>query len=162
MDKLYTKIEKQSTLKEFLEKFFSHPKVYTKYITGHATYYDEECTRMHCHQGRYRSFDDLLILVNTYYDNITPEELIHNISILRIYHEGIEYSIYCGTCGDIQRIKMLFLPSGMHISFNGIKYQSKYSWKELFAMINIYCESDYLKYRENYYKNLEKSKNEEI
>lgn len=146
--KLYVKFGKQETVRLFLEKFFSCHQPYDDYVRGTATYDDEECTKLHCPEGKLRSFDDIFDLVNTYYDNISVKELIHTLATLDVKRNGNELFMHTGTCSGIRRIRMLYVPKQtIPPDMYTDKYDSKYSWKELFSMIGITSREKLIEYK---------------
>lgn len=146
--KLYVTFGKQETVRLFLEKFFSCHQPYEDYIRGTETYYDEKCTKLHCPEGKLRSFDDIFDLVNTYYDNISVKELIHTLATLDVKRNGNELFMHTGTCGSIRRIRMLYVPKGLlPQDISKEKYDSKYSWKELFNMIGVTNKKKLIEYK---------------
>lgn len=139
---IYTKFGKQRTIKQFITLLFSN--IHIQEYKGVETYFDPECNKVQCKSNKYRSFDDVLECVNTYYKNITPKKLM---SILCKMHINNNY-FYTMYCGDIQKPVMLFYNNGQYN--NSIKkYNSKYSWNELYNMINIHSQADLINYRNN-------------
>jgi len=154
--KLYVKHGRQRTIREFVKLFFERYSVVAKYYYGVATYNDEECTQVHCHNRKLRSFDDLLIVVNTYYKNVTAKKLIDILVTLDLKVDGEPLYLHCGTCSGIMRIRMCYCietqtPSCSNYTDNN-KYNSIYSWKELLEMLNIKSKEEYLAYNKKYRK----------
>lgn len=146
--KLYVKFGKQETIRLFLEKFFSYHQPYEKYVRGTSTFYDEECTKPHCSEGKLRSFDDIFDLVNTYYDNISVKEVIHILATLDIKRNNIELFMHTVTCGSIRRITMIYVPKfTIYFDTSKVKYDSKYSWKELYEIIGITSKEELIEYK---------------
>lgn len=63
------------------------------------TFHDDTFKQEQCHVAR-RSFSDLHIIANTYFDNITPKDLVLALKQLCNQNDGV----YCGFCGNINRI----------------------------------------------------------
>jgi len=156
--KLYVNFENPGTLKEFLEKFFSHKNNNEPYLRGVATYLDKECNYQQCGDGKLRSFDDVFDLVNTYFEDITPKELIHTLLLLDLERGDKKLYLHTGTCSSIQRIRMLYVPvntisnPSRNNSYMYTKYDSKYSWGELFDMVNVNTTEDIINYKSKIYE----------
>lgn len=67
MGKIYCEIEKKETLEEFLKEFF---------ILTPKTWYDEARTNIQCDENKIRSFEDLLDIVNTVYEDSVSEMML--------------------------------------------------------------------------------------
>lgn len=130
---IYVKFGRQSTLKKFLTLLFSSNKVYT-YLTCVETFSDEECTIRQCAESKYRSIEDLLEIVNTYYPTITIERLCKVLFSLKLNNSGGQtVTIHTLSCDHIDKTTLLFTPySSINHSTN--KRKSKWSGKELFEM----------------------------
>jgi len=128
--KIYTKIGKQHSIKKFLTLFFSEYK--GNYLTNVETYSDIDCKDIQCSAKRYRSFDDMLLIVNTYYKNVSAEKLINILYNLNIKDKRV-HVIYCN---NINKVTLLFNNSYPTISNSDTnKGIGKYSQKELSEMI---------------------------
>lgn len=135
---LYTQFGKQSTINDFILKFFSH--MHGNELKGLATYFDANCTSIHCQPNRYRSFDDFYELVNTYYPGTTPEKLMHELLVADVRGtNGQDYFLFMSNCSTIDRIRMHYSPeSSLSYGYvSGNKYNSKWSWPELLEMIGL-------------------------
>lgn len=89
LKKIYCRIGPKDgeTLKDFLKSKFSASRGFFQ-----NTFYDKECIRQQCHSGR-RSFGDLLIISQTYYEDTTEEDLAE--IIFDLICEGFLYITYC-------------------------------------------------------------------
>ncbi len=76
---IYLKIDKPNTIQELLLQLFS---CYGYYNTGAETYFDEACTQIQCESNKWRSFDDIFEIVNTYFPNTEEKEIMHELLIL--------------------------------------------------------------------------------
>lgn len=145
MDKIYVNFKDFNTVPEFLKKLLS----FGSSSRGVKTYFDEECTLVQCKSNRTRSFDDIFILVNTYF-TISEEDLLKELLVL---HLG-KKNPYMYTCSDIGKDVICYLKdisvwSGL-FTFSG--YKSTYTWKELLPKIGIFSVKEleaYLKEKED-------------
>lgn len=149
---LYVKFaqqERPKTVRQFIRKYYSnHVDPYL--AKGHDTYFDPECKRIHCTR-MYRSFDDLLDLVNTYYPSIKPLKLMHYLLTTKIPLQGINRFAkpHLGTCNGMGRIR--FIPYNQH-SLDGFKTRmpnSKYTWEELLTPLGITNHAEFEAYIQN-------------
>ena len=107
------KREKNETLYQFLEPLFKLNKTYSNGCFLVNTYKNKECTTIQCYLGNHRSFDEIVIICQTYYKNVTPrfvaktlEKFILNYPKLKlgfvpcgtankwIFHGGAEWGNY--------------------------------------------------------------------
>lgn len=151
---LYVKFAKEKrprTVKQFLIEYYSLRKdPYLAY--GGDTYSNIECTIHHCGRS-YRSFDDLLDLVNTYYPSIKPKKLMHYLLTVKIKSsdkaEGF-YWPHLATCSGMGRIRYIPYYQKWYDQ-NQINLRmgnSRYTWKELLAMLGITNEKEFFEYIE--------------
>ena len=70
--------KKCETLEVLLKALYSH--------NGYSveTYYDKEFESIQCRNGSRRSFEDLLAIANTYFNNVSEEELMENLIKIKI------------------------------------------------------------------------------
>ena len=145
-NKLYVTFNSPPTVKEFLEQFYSRPCM--SRVHGVATYLDKSCTVIQCQPAKYRSLDDLFILVKTYYPTCTLEELVNLLFTVKLCsNEFGQYVGFCpGACPDIDNIRVIF--NSYNKPFDFIKdidqYASAYSWETLLNMADI----DQIKYEQ--------------
>jgi hypothetical protein len=168
---------KPRSVSRFLDIFFiAAPELRSTYrLRTSATYSDSKCTLLHCTEGRMRSYDDLYLLVKTYYPKIAHKRLIR-ILLTKIYSyeilvdvsKGIKVPYYTPAslynCSTMRRIRLTY--SGARNTAEGTipiwggpmdKYDSKYSWEDLFKLANIPCSNtteytDYIKKYMNKHK----------
>lgn len=156
---IYVNFEKTETLKEFLKKLFSFFSVGLGAITTDRTYLDKELTVIQCYANRRRSFDDLLEIVNTYFPEVTPKELIHEL-IVFVPENYQDFEPRLGDCSGIERIRITYHRGALKINpFIAEKFKSKYSWRELLNMLDINTYEEYVEYVK---KNREVVKLEEV
>lgn len=142
--KIYVNFEAPPTIGEFLKKFFSIN--YGIILTQKAveTYHDKECSVVQCYENKYRSFDNMLDIINTYYPDTTPKQLIHELLVADVRDcKGRPLAFHMGSCEDIQRIRICYYWEHVGESpFEQSKYKSKWSWEELLNMLEIYNTND--------------------
>ena len=98
-----------------------------------------------CTAGRYRSFDDILLICKTYFPSVKVETVFKKLLLLNNTKSSIlndKLNQRFGYCGDIRRIRYIgnYSTSLQYFYSDAItrrQEESKYSWKELFKMINI-------------------------
>lgn len=133
---IYVKFEIPKTPREFIKKLFSHTALADR-ITCVETYSDSECKTVQCLAGKVRSFDEIFFCTKTYFKDITTKEVLHILLTLDV---GTFYP-YFKKCGNINRINMLYY--FRNINTNAIfcdaygQYKSLWSWKQLFALLDI-------------------------
>ena len=112
-----------------------------------------------CSEGKYRSFDDILLICKTYFPSTKVETVFKKLLLLNnnlkdIKNDRVKNKLsYCST---ISRIRYIANYSNSLYSFyttaiDKNKNESKYSWKDLFKMINI---NNVEELKEFYLKNL--------
>lgn len=145
MDKIYVNFKDFTTIPEFLKKLLSSGSQ----SKGVGTYFDEECTSVQCISNRTRSFDDIFIIVNTYF-TISEEDLLKELLVLYLG----EKTPYMYTCSDIGKDVICYIkgvsPWPGLFTFSG--HKSKYNWKELLPKIGIFSVKEletYLKEKED-------------
>lgn len=150
--KIYVNFEKPRTAKEFLKKFYYSEN--GPFLKANATYKDENCKFLQCPKNRMRSFDDLLVLIKTYYPSYNAKKLMHLLLTIDYGYEK-NFMPYFANCAEIQKIR--YLPyvkinigkAGLlsyDVTIQQKQYGSKYSWKDLFTMLNINNNEDLDKY----------------
>lgn len=150
---IYLKGDKPKDLFDLLSKLFSIEfQIGTyKYLKAVETYNDENCTTIQCDRNKYRSFDDVLEIVNTYFPEIKIEELIIFLLSKKIKDN---YNLLLTSCGSMHRTRLLYMTSKPYPNnygqsespFTVPKYNSKYSWGELLNMIGITNQQEFLDY----------------
>lgn len=137
--------KKPKTVLGFLNLFYS--RVIGNYcVLGQFTYHDKECKLIQ-DNNKYRSFDDLLDLIQTYYPSTKPSKLMHYLLILKIELPGGGVSKpHLGFCSQMGRIR--YIP-WFCSHYSGIKKKmtkSKYTWQELLSPLGINNEQEFLEY----------------
>lgn len=124
---IYVKIKRQRYLKDFLTLLYSHPK--EGYLTCIESFEDKLCTIKQCKVGKYRSIDELLEIVNTYYPSITFKKLAKVLHSLIIEKDNKKYYFYSLYCSKVNKTTTLF--TNFKGDNNSTKRgYSKYSAKE--------------------------------
>lgn len=114
---IYVKIKRQRYLKDFLTLLYSHPS--QSYLTCIESFEDELCTIRQCKAGKYRSIDEILEIVNTYYPSITIKRLakvLYSLEIVKDINKYYFYSLYCS------KVKMT---TTLFTNFKGGNYDTK-------------------------------------
>ena len=145
--------KKPKSIKEFLTKFFSEDDG-TGYVRNVESYNNKECTSVQCVRNKYRSFDDTLELVQTYYKSSTPKKVFETLLNLKVLNgNNSECYLHMMSCSGIRRINFLYIAGKTGSAKTDYKsicysdtYNSKYSWQQLFAMLNINSNEDFTKY----------------
>lgn len=111
-----------------------------------ATYYQIRSTDeliCQCKKDKMRSFDDILILANTYLPGIEVKDvliglLMFNVKLEEVVGGNVKKSF--GNCSTMKRIRY----TNSYVNFKTIfynidcnKYDSIYSWRDLFNMIDV-------------------------
>jgi len=129
---IYVNIKRQRYLKDFLTLLYSHFNE-NGYITCIASFKDELCTIKQCQADKYRSIDEILEIVNTYYPSITFKKLAKVLYSLNIVKNNKNYYFYSLYCSKVDKTTTLFT------NFKGSndcirKGTSKYSAKEFYEL----------------------------
>lgn len=124
----------KKNIKEFLIEFFKSEKK-ASFLIGVTTYKNPECTIQQCNDNRYRSFDEILELVNTYYKNVSAKKLINILNDLKLTDsKNILKKFYIFYCDDIHKSVILYTNYGS-LTKSDNKEKCKYSCNELIEMI---------------------------
>jgi len=103
---IYVKIKRQRYLKDFLILLYSHP--FQSYLTCVESFKDSLFTIRQCKAGKYRSIDEILEIVNTYYPSITLKRLAKLLCSLEIKKNNGTYYFYSLYCSKIEGTTTLF------------------------------------------------------
>lgn len=97
------------TIKAVLRKLFSH-KVgqFQPYFKSTITYSDPECTQIECKADKYRSVDDIVDIVHTYFPDATEKEIFNTLIRYRVRYKGRNHRIRLVNCNDIKRPTVFF------------------------------------------------------
>jgi hypothetical protein len=150
--KIYTKFGLQSTINDFIKELFSSWN--GNYMLNVETYSDPDCTQIQCYKNKYRSFDDVFDCINTYYPDTPPEKVMHELLVADIKKPDEEQMyLHIGTCSGIQRIRMLYVKkSNRSYGLDLNKYNSKWSWRELFDKLELKTAEQIKEYIEKHLK----------
>lgn len=128
---IYVKIKRQRYLKDFLKLLYSHP--INGYLTCIESFEDKLCTIKQCKKGKYRSIEEILEIVNTYYPSITFKKLAKILHNLKIKKDSYTYTFHSLYCGKLKKTTTLFTNfGGKHVHEQ--KGTSKYSAKEFYEL----------------------------
>jgi len=128
---IYVKIKRQRYLKDFLILLYSHP--FQGYLTCVESFKDELYIIRQCKAGKYRSIDEILEIVNTYYPTITIKRLAKVLHSLEIVKDNKTYYFYSLYCYKVQKTTTLF--TNFKSSHNSTsKGFSKLSPKEFYEL----------------------------
>jgi len=136
---IYLKIEKPNSVEELLLKLFLS-ELNSTYNTGSNTYTDIECTQIQCEAGKWRSFDDIYEIVNTYFPNTDEKTVIHEILVLPMKTtKGKELFPYFNYCNKINMCTMMFYYTyhACETTFSTKTGEGKYAWGTLFELLGI-------------------------
>lgn len=161
MNKIYLKLDKKPrTIKSLLNSLYSERNDHSVMATN--TYSDKQCTVLQCQSYRQRSFDDIKILVKTYFPKTSPKVILKNLILLDPKTKnGTCTGFVFSNCSTIDRIKINYNYVGSNdrkdyyfknCNFDISKYDSEYSWRELFAMLNIHGIQDLIEYSKKHLK----------
>jgi len=129
---IYLKTNKElKTIREILLELYSYNIVSS--IKAIQTYKDEHCKSLHCDEGKYRSFDDIIELIQTYIPEAKLEDIIHEMIILYIKQGKYIYPYYCN---NIEMSTFHYYPYTVE-NIPEAKGFSKYSWEEIFEKVGI-------------------------
>lgn len=136
MEKIYTRFGKQPTLRGFIKKLFNCKSYACS--TSVETFYDIECMKLQCTEGKYRSIDDLYIIFNTYYPGIEMKTLINALVTTSMKDlNGNDLNFYIVSCGDIDKTTCLYHESDMFKDASDLKRYSSHSPKELLGLLGM-------------------------
>jgi hypothetical protein len=160
MDKLYVKFKKPKTIVQFIKLFYSNLMKNHGTCYAVTTYYDKECKKLHCDRN-WRGFDDLLILVKTYYPSTNEKILLKRLLDIVILKYNLEIVMHFGICGSngILRVMPYCSKSARSTISDRKPENSKYNWIDLFKLININNNEELLNFQE---KRLLKEQNKYI
>lgn len=138
--KIYLKLDKKpENIIELLYALFSYGIDTSNTVTNVITYNDEECQEIQCDCRKYRSFDDIFDIVNTYFPETPVEEVFKSMLILNIKNTDKKSNLYpwLYRCSTIKRIVFCYNYNKSEQEFSSEKYESKYNWVDLMTMIGI-------------------------
>lgn len=135
------------------------PLLYSgKYQSAVETYYKNGFgERLHCKNGKLRSFDDIYYLFKAYfpeetYTSIFKRMLLYNVTLKQFNESNLPFQM--SECSTIKRIR--YIPFGNSSCYKRIwneavdakQYESITHWLELFKLLDINSETDL----KNWYK----------
>tara|TARA_R110000772_G_scaffold54130_1_gene123541 strand:- start:59954 stop:60424 length:471 start_codon:yes stop_codon:yes gene_type:complete len=142
--KIYTKIPRQKSIRDFIFKFYTvdYPIINNhSVLKGTRTYKDKKCTVIQCTGYKYRSIDDLFIIVQTEYPSCSIKKLITILFDMSI--KG--HRFFKIDCSGIKKPTTAFYINGNRSFDNKYWENSKFkSWTLLLKKININNEREYI------------------
>lgn len=122
-----------------------------------TTYDDPECSIEQCDDYRTRSFDDMEVLINTYFPELTTKEIVHELVTFRKVVGSHTYSFRWGHCSDIRLITLWYHRNEKNFEYHEefedcYQYDSKYSWEGLMDLIGVESKKDLKKYQEKFWE----------
>lgn len=127
--------------------------LYPNEMNGHAigTYYMINGTdelSIQCQPNRMRSFDDILFLANNYLPDLEVKDVMAGLLLFNVTPELIEKNQLPKSFSNCSTMRRIRFTNSWH-NFDNVlysidcnKYDSKYSWRELFNMLNIKTIND--------------------
>lgn len=129
---IYLKLKQEpKTIEELLTELFSH-KSNSGDIKSVETYKDKEYTIIDCDEDKYRSVDDLVEIVQTYFPDATPKEIFRTLIELKIYYDDDTYRLCMLNCDKINRPTMSFSKRDTIWGFDDDDDENEYFTNELF------------------------------
>ena len=136
------KIKRLIGIKEILPKIYvSFAFKDMQYLIGKVishqwcSYFDPECEIIQCDAGKMRSFDDLWAICQTYYPDISAKDVMQE---LLQYSVNQEIPLSFGRCSTMGKIRITCKRKGcLLINDYPTKYNSIYSWNDLFKMVGL-------------------------
>lgn len=124
------------SIHELLVALFSYAESQDR-LTSCTTYKDKACTTVQTPCNRFRSFDEVEMIVQTYFPEVTdPSVVMKELLGLNLYNGGTKLYFSMGLCSTINRIRILYYIHKTPL-INKDKYLSKYSWVDLMERLNL-------------------------
>ncbi len=144
---IYVKFDKPDNIRDFLKLFFTVRR--ENDMSGVTTYSDPECTVIQCRAGKWRSFEAVVEIVQTYFPEAHYIEIFQTLLDLKILNQHNETCyLYMMSCGDIRRINLVYSldhASWSYLSEKCSRFDSEMGWIELLEQIGITNKESYLK-----------------
>lgn len=153
MEKIYIDYKEPiENINQLLTIFYSpQQNPYENHLNGMITFNDENCTKTQCLSYKVRSIDDLFSLTKTYFPEATIKDLIHEIVLFKGILRGKPVQFFPSFCNTIDKLTVYFhesiIQEGHFNSTFNKKLGSKWSWKELFEMLDINSFEDFNNYK---------------
>lgn len=144
---IYLKLEeKPKTIKDLLTKLYSNLCVES--MKTIKTYSNPECTNTQCMPNRYRSLDDIVEIVNTYFPKATEKEIFLELFNLNFIIKDGKARLMPIDCDEIDKPTMFYscnLWGKPSQTFKEGHSNSKYSWVDFFRIIGFQNTTEGLK-----------------
>jgi len=143
---IYVKFKPPKLISEFIKLLYNcHTDVYgPKRAKAQKTYKNPECTELQCRDNSFRSFYDLLEIINTYYPYCTAEKLFRILFKVKLYYkENKDQRMYFRMwhCEQMQKIRITFTEEGPFAQkkdfYDSKKGKDNYNWPDLLLTLNI-------------------------
>lgn len=130
-EKIYLKLKSVPTdPRELLVLLYSFPASDT-YLKSIATWKNKECTSYQCDTNRYRSFNDISHVLETYFPEITEKEILKLLMTTQVKNGNFLLLPYFCYCGDIRSIRFWFV-NRYYDYFSYVNISGNFlSWNEL-------------------------------
>lgn len=140
------------TIKEFFEYFYGTLPKKNSALYGLTTFFDKELKKEQCNCNTYRSFDDLLELAKTYYEEANEINVMKALLDLDIFNTANHsytkpHLGYCRSMNRIRYVPYYDINDADHLSVR--MDQSKYTWIELLKNLNINNNEELITYIKN-------------
>jgi hypothetical protein len=105
---IYVNFKRPRSVKEFITLLYSYHN--GSYLTSVETYSNKECTVIQCKKGKYRSIDEILEILQTYYPSLSIKKLIKSLYDTKIMRneDNKEYTFHSIYCSQIVKTTTLF------------------------------------------------------
>lgn len=150
--KIYLKLDKRpKNVADVLQLLFVRNDSIMDISDSKKTYKDKDCKIEQCKEGKYRSMDDIYYLCKTYFPNVTVKKVMHE---LLMFKSGDKYkAIQFYTCGTMKKLRVIPMSYTTYDeSIRCSKYDSQWSWKELFSLVGINSQNDLINYTNKHKK----------
>ncbi len=144
---IYLKLQrKPKTISELFDRLFSYWD--RNQYKSCQTYKDAEATKVECLGNKYRSVDDIVEIVQTYFPESTEQEIFWELLHFRIQREDSTYVSCLIHCLNISRPTICLTRNSKYplvIDYfeSSLMTKSKYKdWKTICAMVGIYSEEE--------------------
>ena len=99
---IYLKLDKKPrTIKELLTALFSFPQWGGQTLKSTRTYRNETCSEVECMENKYRSVDNVIEIIQTYFPKTTEKQAIKKLINLTVNYNGRNYFVKFYNCNDI-------------------------------------------------------------
>lgn len=150
--KIYLKLDKRpKNVADVLQLLFVRNDSIMGISDSKKTYKDKDCKIEQCRERKYRSMDDIYYLCKTYFPNVTVKKVMHE---LLMFKSGDRYkAIQFYNCNTMKKLRVIPMSYATYAESIGCsKYDSQWSWKELFSLVGINSQNDLINYTNKHKK----------